>query len=86
MGEGGNQEWDVACVRCGLAAGEIVGGRFLHHADCSELPRVDGGARRCCACGGKLSGTRRLVVKKATPVTTARITQFVGRRLAGKGL
>lgn len=39
---------------CSRMAGQIVGGVFVHHPDCTQTPVLDGGLPRCCACGGSL--------------------------------
>jgi hypothetical protein len=58
--------WDVECGACKRAVGRLLGARFLHDPDCALPLRIEGGALRCCRCGGVLS-PREVSVPSAMP-------------------
>jgi hypothetical protein len=46
--------FDACCQLCSRLAGQVIGGRFVHHPDCARTPIWDGRLPRCCDCGGTL--------------------------------
>ena len=44
---------NVKCLGCERAVGEVVRGRFVHHA-CGAALQRSGRTARCCHCGGSL--------------------------------
>lgn len=49
-----NVFYDVKCMLCGTEVGQVLGGTFKQHADCSAPMPRQAGTRRCCHCGGSL--------------------------------